>query len=610
MNGKKSLAERLDSFDQNIIEKPIERVLPDSMMPYSEYVIMDRALPRVEDGLKPVQRRILYTMHGLDMKPDGPYKKSARVVGECLGKYHPHGDKSVYDAMVRMAQDFNMRMTLVDGHGNFGSIDGDEAAAMRYTEVRLAPLATELVRDIGKDTVRWNKNFDDTLEEPDVLPGRFPNLLVNGATGIAIGLATNIPSHNLSETIDGCIAMIDRPDIALEELVKIIKGPDFPTGGFLIDGGAVLEAYKEGRGKLVLRAKADVENEGERQNIVVTEIPYNVNKEALQKRIYELKDSKKDILGNISEVADESDRNGMRIVVKLKKGEDAVKILNYLFEHTDLQTNFNVNMVAIAAGKPRQMGLVEILKYYLEFQKSVILRRSKYEIDLAKKRAHILEGYAIVIPNIDRVIEIIRNAPTRPEANKGLRQEFGLDEVQAEAILSLQLGNINRLDAGKFERELGELKGKISELQKIISSQREQYAVVRRELEEIKNRYKVKRLTTIVDSLDELEIKPFDPTKRTAKKGFIVLGGDGNVKLVSGRNYLAAVRDAGSSGADGLAACGAKCDTGTETIIFREPRERLFRRGGIGLRRRSGTRPALLFQLSIRARPKGKKRSR
>ncbi|HOL60326.1 MAG TPA: DNA topoisomerase 4 subunit A [Clostridia bacterium] len=557
-----------DNYFENIIEKPIEELIPSSMLPYSEAVIMDRALPRVEDGLKPVQRRILYAMHELNMKPDGPYKKSARVVGECLGKYHPHGDTSVYDAMVRMAQDFNMRQTLVDGHGNFGSIDGDPAAAMRYTEVKLQPLATELLRDLDKDTVRWNKNFDDTLKEPDVLPGRFPNLLVNGAMGIAIGLATNIPTHNLCEVIDGCVAMIEQPSIKLPELLKIIKGPDFPTGGFLLNEG-LEEVYATGKGKIVLRAKADIENaEGDRQNIVITEIPYNVNKRTLLEKIYELKETKKDEMGNIMDVCDESDRNGMRIVIKLKKGEDAIKIYNYLLGRTDLQTNFNVNMVAIADGKPRQMGLIEILKHYLEFQRNVILNRSKHEIALAKKREHILEGYSIIMPAIDEVIAIIRAAATRAEAKAKLRERFSLSEAQAEAVLSLQLGNINKLDVTKFESELKELRRNIEKLTAIINSKTAQMAVVKEELLEIRDKYKVKRLTTIVNSFEEIDFKPYDPTKRTAKRGVIVVDADGGVKVVSSRNYLSANREAEEGGYGGLAVSLAETGGDKQTFIF------------------------------------------
>ncbi len=557
-----------DNFVENIIEKPIEKVLPDSMMPYSEAVIMDRALPRIEDGLKPVQRRILYAMSELGMKPDSAYKKSARVVGECLGKYHPHGDSSVYDAMVRMAQGFNMRMPLVDGHGNFGSVDGDPAAAMRYTEVRLQPLAMELLRDLDKNTVRWNKNFDDTLEEPDVLPGRFPNLLVNGATGIAIGLATNIPSHNLTEIIDGCVAMIEQPSIKLPDLLKIIKGPDFPTGGFLLNEG-LEEMYATGKGKIILRAKSDIENaEGDKQNIVITEIPYGVNKKTLLEKIFELKETKKDEMGCIADVADESDRNGMRIVIKLKKGEDAVKIYNYLLQKTDLQTNFNVNMVAIAAGKPRQMGIIEILKYYLEYQRGIILKRSQYEIGLAKKREHILEGFSLILPAIDEVIAIIRGSSTRNESKVKLRERFSLSEAQAEAILSLQLGNINKLDVYKFEAELAELQKTIGRLSEIIASPRAQMSVVREELLEIRDKYKSKRLTTIVDSLDAIDIKPYDPTKRSSKLGVVVIDADGGVKLLSSRNYLSSNREAEDCDYDALAVSMAETGGGKETFIF------------------------------------------
>ncbi|MDD3947586.1 MAG: DNA topoisomerase 4 subunit A, partial [Clostridia bacterium] len=557
-----------ENFVENIIERPLEKVLPDSMMPYSEAVIMDRALPRVEDGLKPVQRRILYAMSELNMKPDGSYKKSARVVGECLGKYHPHGDSSVYDAMVRMAQSFNMRLTLVDGHGNFGSVDGDPAAAMRYTEVKLTPLSTELLRDLHKGTVQWSKNFDDTLEEPDVLPGRFPNLLVNGAMGIAIGLATNIPSHNLTEVIDGCVALIDQPTMKLPDLLKIIKGPDFATGGFLLNEG-LESVYETGKGKIVLRAKADIENsDGDRQNIVITEIPYNVNKKSLLEKIFDLKETKKEEMGNIMDVADESDRNGMRIVIKLKKGEDAIKIYNYLLKRTDLQTNFNVNIVAIAGGKPKQMGLIEIVKYYLDYQRTVILNRSRHEIAIAKKREHILEGYSIIMPAIDEVIALIRASSSRTDAKSKLRERFGLSEAQAEAVLSLQLGNINKLDITKFENELSELHKNIERLSNIIGSQRAQYAVVREELLEIRDKYKTKRLTTIVDSLEDIDIKPYDPTKRTAKRGVVVVDAEGGVKLVSSRNYLSANREIEDCSYEGLAVSLAETGVEKETFIF------------------------------------------
>ena len=355
-NNETTPPEQPESSGQ-VFMTPLEEVLPGSMLPYAEYVILDRALPRVEDGLKPVQRRILYTMYDMGLTPDKPHKKSARIVGECMGKYHPHGDSSVYDAMVRMAQDFNMRMTLVNGHGNFGSVDGDPAAAMRYTEARLEPLALELLRDIEKDTVRFTLNFDDSLKEPETLPGRFPNLLVNGASGIAVGLATNIPPHNLGEVIDGVVAYIDNPKIKLFEMMKYIKAPDFPTGGYII-ANELVQAYETGRGKITLRAKVSVEEgDNDKKLIVITELPYQVNKAKLLAKIADLREEKKDLLGGIADITDESDRNGMRAVVKVKKDADVDKILAALYKFTDLECTFGINMVCIADGKPQQLGL-------------------------------------------------------------------------------------------------------------------------------------------------------------------------------------------------------------------------------------------------------------
>ncbi|MDR3185815.1 MAG: DNA topoisomerase 4 subunit A [Christensenellaceae bacterium] len=558
-------------FKENIIERPIERVLPDAMMPYSEYIILDRALPRVEDGLKPVQRRILYAMNDMHMRPDTPYKKSARVVGECLGKYHPHGDSSVYDAMVRMAQDFNMRMPLVDGHGNFGSIDGDSAAAMRYTEVRLEKLAMELLRDLDKDTVKWNKNFDDTLDEPDVLPGRFPNLLVNGATGIAIGLATNIPPHNLTEVIDGCVAMIENPKITLEEMVTIIKGPDFPTGAYMLNNESILETYQTGRGRVRLRAKTTIENvDGGKQDIVVTEIPYNVNKESLQKRIFDLKETQKEILGGITDVVDESDRTGMRIVIRLRKGENPEKILDYLLSKTDLECNFNVNMVAIADGKPKQLGLMDILKCYLEFQRKIIYKRSEHDINIARKRAHILEGFKKVIPDIDEVIRIIRSSDTRPEAKQRLIERFEITAEQSEAILVLQLGNINKLDVGKFDRELKELKTSINKLSKILLSEKEQLNVVKNELIEIRDRFPSPRQTTIVGTFEEVveSNKAFNPTVRITKRGIVSIDANGGIKFMTSRSFAAGDRGVLAGGADAISRAVVKIEVDSTTLIF------------------------------------------
>jgi len=360
------------NFIQNpdmVINKSMEILLHESMMPYAEHVIMERALPRVEDGLKPVQRRILYTMHELGMTPDKPYKKSARIVGDTLGKYHPHGDASVYDAMVRMAQDFNMRYPLIDGHGNFGSIDGDAAAAMRYTEARMTPLALEMLKDIEKDTVGYHLNFDDSLKEPDLLPGRYPNLLVNGSYGIAVGIATNIPPHNLSEVIDGIIMVMDKPETTTEELMSIIAGPDFPTGGIIIGREGIQSAYESGKGKIILRGKVEIEElSGGKKQLVIIELPYQVNKAQLLEKILKLSEEKKGVLTGISDIRDESDRNGIRAVIEIKKDGDVEKILNYLYKYSDLQITFGVNLVAIADGKPRQLSLKSIVEHYIEHQ--------------------------------------------------------------------------------------------------------------------------------------------------------------------------------------------------------------------------------------------------
>ena len=387
----------MDRPGETIIERDIENEMKTSYIDYAMSVIVQRALPDVRDGLKPVHRRILYAMHEDGITSDKPYRKCANTVGSVLGRYHPHGDSSVYDAMVRMAQDFSLRYMLIDGHGNFGSVDGDSAAAMRYTEARMTPLAMELLRDLEKDTVRWGLNFDDTLKEPEVLPGRFPNLLVNGTSGIAVGVATNIPPHNLGEVIDGVVAYIDNPRIALKEMMKIIKGPDFPTGGQIILGEGIESAYATGKGKITIRAKVGIEQNGDKQSLVITEIPYQVNKALLLQKIAELKEKNKDKLSCISEIRDESDRNGMRAVIRLKKEANAKKILGILFQSTNLQVSYSINMIAIADGKPRQMGLIDIISYYTAFQREVVLRRTKYDLNLAKERAHIVEGLLIAI---------------------------------------------------------------------------------------------------------------------------------------------------------------------------------------------------------------------
>lgn len=493
----------MDNVNEKIFETSLSDVLHGSMMPYAEHVIMDRALPRVEDGLKPVQRRILYTMYEMGLTPDKPHKKCAKIVGDCLGKYHPHGDSSVYDALVRMAQNFNMRSTLINGHGNFGTVDGDSAAAYRYTEARLEPISYELLKDIDKETVNFNLNFDDTLLEPDTLPGRYPNLLVNGAYGIAVGLATNIPTHNLAEVIDGTVAYIDNPKIKLDSVMRHIKGPDFPTGGYIIAGEELKNAYASGKGKIKIRARVNIEKDtGDKQMLVITEIPYQVNKASLLKSIADLKDNKdtKDYVAGIHDIVDESDRNGMRAVIKLKKDTDAKKLLAYLYKKTQLEVSFGINMVAIAGGKPQQMGLLDIISYYVNYQREVVLRRSKFDLEHAKQRAHILEGLIIAVNNIDKVIKIIRSSENTSVAKQNLMSTFKLSDAQAQAILDLRLSRLTKLEITKLENELAELKKLIAELTAIISDKKLQMEVVKKEMLEIKKKYKEPRRSLIISS--------------------------------------------------------------------------------------------------------------
>ncbi len=494
--------------EKGLIFSSLDEVLKNSMIPYAENVIMDRALPRVEDGLKPVQRRILYAMYEMGLTHDKPFKKCAKIVGEVLGKYHPHGDSSVYGAIVHLAQDFNMRMPLIDGQGNFGTVDGDSAAAYRYTEARLFELSAELLRDIDKDTVKFNLNFDDTQEEPDTLPGRYPNLLVNGATGIAVGLATNIPPHNLVEVINGTIAYIDNPKISLKDMMKHIKAPDFPTGGYIVAGEELEEAYKTGRGKIKIKARVNIEKEsGDKQNLVISELPYQVNKANLLKKIADMKEDKKDFLAGIHDVVDESDRNGMRAVIKLKKDADAKAILAYLYKNTDLETSFGINMVAIANGKPCQLGLLEIISYYVNYQREVILRRTKFDLERAKERAHILEGLIVAVKNIDEVIKIIKSADNTTDARAKLRARFNLSEAQANAILDLRLARLTKLEVYKLEEELESLKKLIKQLTEIVGSKARQMEVVKSELIAIKKKYGDDRRSNIIMGGKELDIE-------------------------------------------------------------------------------------------------------
>lgn len=550
-----------------VIEDTIETIMHNSMMPYSEHVILDRALPRVEDGLKPVQRRILYTLLELGTTPDKPHRKSARIVGDCLGKYHPHGDQSVYGAMVRLAQPFNTRMPLVDGHGNFGSVDGDSAAAMRYTEARMTPLALELLRDLDKNTVRMSLNFDDTLEEPDILPGRYPNLLINGANGIAVGLATNIPPHNLSEVIDGVVAYIDNSRITLAEMMRYIPAPDFPTGGLIIDSPEIEKSYATGKGRIVMRAKACIEKDGDKEVIAITEIPYQVNKSVLLQNINELRESKKEIFGCISDIVDESDRSGMRCVVKLRKDADASKILSALYKTTNLECGFSVNMVAIANGKPQLMGLLDIIRYYVEFQRTVIYRRSQYELTAAKNRAHILEGLLIAVHDVREVVDIVLDSKSYNESKERLRARFDLSEKQVVAVLDIPLKRLNKLDVGKMEEELAALRVKIKELEEILASKRKQLAVVRKEILEIKKKYGDSRRARIVSAKDA-QVQTVDLNAKIERSGYLVLTRSGALKFLSSRAYQMANKDIASCLESDLARRVVACDNNANLIGF------------------------------------------
>jgi len=548
------------------IYKNIDTVMHESMIPYSEFVIMDRALPRVEDGLKPVQRRILYAMNDLGLHPDKPFRKSAGIVGECLGKYHPHGDTSVYDAMVRLAQPFNMNMPLVIGQGNFGSDDGDPAAAMRYTEAKLSPLALELLRDIDKETVPFSLTFDDRNTEPDVLPGRYPNLLTNGATGIAVGLATNIPPHNLGEVIDAHIAMIDNPKLTLGQVMKIIRGPDFPTGGFVICGDELHKAYKEGKGKVIMRAKVHIEIEGnERRNIVITELPYQVNKVTLQKNIADLREQKKGILSGISEIRDESDRKGMRVVIKVKREFDAKAICELLFKHTNLQCNYNINMVAIAAGKPKLMGLLEFIRYYIEYQREVVYKRSVFDLENARERAHILEGLLIAIRNIDEVVRIIKTSKNTGEARDRLREKFKLTERQAQAILDLRLARLTSLEVYKLEQELAELKTLIAQLEKIIASKTLQFGVVKQELLEIKKKHRIDRRSRILTDISDAVVTADDDPK-PVDEVIIALTAAGTIKRMPVKHFSMSKTEFGATNLYGLST--VVIQTQTDKLLY------------------------------------------
>ncbi len=535
MAKKKVEPEKIEPTGQLFVE-PLENVLHSSMLPYAEFVILDRALPRVEDGLKPVQRRILYTMSEMGLTPDKPHKKSARIVGDCMGKYHPHGDSSVYDAMVRMAQSFNMGKTLVNGHGNFGSVDGDPAAAMRYTEARMEPLALELLRDIDKETVTFSLNFDDSLKEPDILPGRFPNLLVNGSSGIAVGLATNIPTHNLEEVINGVVAYIDNPAISLEEMMQYIPSPDFPTGGLII-ANELIQAYKTGRGKITLRAKITMEKtDNGKTNLVITELPYQVNKAQLLRKVVDLREEKKEELAGLDFVADESDRTGMRAVIRVKKDADIDGILKCLYKYTDLEVTFGINMVVIADGKPQQLGLMEIIRHYVKYQQQVVKRRTLFDLKQAEQRCHILEGLIIAVQNIDEVIAIIKKSESTPDARNKLMERFGISEAQAQAILDLRLARLTKLEIYKLEQELKELKKLIKKLTAISKSGELQLQVVKEEITEIKNAYPSPRRSKLVFTREEAdELTATATEKKPGEPCTLVYTADERLKVLTGK---------------------------------------------------------------------------
>ena len=493
-------------FQENVIPVDIEDEMKGSYIDYAMSVIVSRALPDVRDGLKPVHRRVLYGMSELGLTSNRPYKKSARIVGEVLGKYHPHGDAAVYDTMVRMAQDFSMRYPLIDGQGNFGSIDGDAPAAMRYTEARLSRLAEEMLRDIEKDTVDFVPNFDESLKEPTVLPSLLPNLLVNGTAGIAVGMATNIPPHNLSEVVDGLVALINDPSLEDKKLLKYILAPDFPTAGIIYGYEGVREAYLTGRGRIVVRARANIETtKGDRQNIIVTELPYQVNKANLIEKIAELVRDKK--IEDIADIRDESDRDGLRIVIELKRDANAKVVLNNLYLHTQMQTTFGVIMLALVDGRPQILTLRQMMEHFLQHRNTVVVRRSKYELSEAEKRAHILEGYLIALDNIDAVIALIKKSRDVETAKLGLMRKFKLSEIQAKAILDMRLQKLTGLERRKVEEEYRETIKLIEKLKAILKSKQLQMQIIKDELLELKNKYGDERRTEVIYDVKEFSIE-------------------------------------------------------------------------------------------------------
>ncbi len=503
---KKDYSEELQEIVDNTkyVKVKIEDEIHKSFMSYAMMVNMSRAIPDVRDGLKPVHRRILYSMSELGLTHDKPFKKCARIVGECLGKYHPHGDSSVYEALVRLAQPFTINMPLIDGHGNFGSVDADPPAAMRYTEARLSAVASEMLRDIDKNTVDFRPNFDETEQEPIVLPSRFPNLLVNGSDGIAVGMATNIPPHNLGEVIDGVVALIENPDIEIEQLMRIIPAPDYPTGGIIMGRAALRHAYKTGHGNIVLRATTEIEEHNGRNRIIVTEIPYQVNKAKLVESIALLVRDKR--IEGITSVDEESDRHGMRIVITLKKDAQPQVVLTNLFKLSQMQISMGINFLALVGNEPKVLNLKEMLYYYLEHQKEVVLRRTKFDLEKAEERAHILEGLVKALANIDEVVAIIKKSKDKVEASEKLMKRFILSDRQANAILEMRLQRLTSLEVEKLKAELEELRALIIELKSIIASQPKLLNLIKQELLEIKDKYAVERVTELTTDYGDIDI--------------------------------------------------------------------------------------------------------
>ncbi|MEI3251827.1 MAG: DNA gyrase subunit A [Candidatus Gastranaerophilaceae bacterium] len=517
-----------------------------SFLDYSMSVIVARALPDVRDGLKPVHRRILYTLYEEGMTPDKKYQKSANAVGAVMGHYHPHGDSAIYESMVRMAQDFTYRHTLVDGHGNFGSIDGDGAAASRYTEARLAKISMELLRDLNKDTVDFSENYDGQRKEPVVLPSRFPNILVNGNMGIAVGMATNIPPHNLGEVIDGCVAYIDNPDITVTELMQYIKGPDFPTAGVILGNSGIKRAYESGRGAITIRGMATVEESHNKHRIVITELPYQVNKKALIQRIGELVRDK--VIDGISNLSDESALEGIKIVIDVKKEANANVVLNNLYKHTQLQTSYGINFLMLVDGSPRTLGLREIIGKYIDHQKHVIYRRCQFDLKRYKDRLHILDGLKIALDNIDRVIKIIRESADDDEAKAGLMSNFALSEVQSQAILDMRLKRLTGLEKSKIEEEIAELEKLVKELEEILASEEKILEVIKTEMLEIKDKYADERRTHIdMTAIDYIEDESLIPVENVV----ITLTNKGYIKRLPADTYK--TQNRGGMGVKGMA---------------------------------------------------------